>query len=104
VDREIGQIELNVTALVRLSRAAAKGMVERRRGGILNVGSVGSFQPSPFNATYSATKAFVLSFSEAIHEELRSHGVHVTCLCPGFTRTEFQERAGITDTAGLGSV
>src|SRR5439155_3448150 len=101
-DREIGQIELNVNALVRLSHAAARAMVPRHRGGILNVGSVGSFQPGPFNATYSATKAFVLSFSEAIHEELRPHGVHVTCLCPGFTRTEFQERAGITDIASPG--
>ena len=102
VEREVGQIDLNITALVRLSHAAATAMAERRRGGILNVGSVGSFQPGPFNATYSATKAFVLSFSEALHEELKPLGVHVTCLCPGFTRTEFQERAGITDTAGPG--
>jgi short-subunit dehydrogenase len=97
VDREVGMIDLNIAALVRLSHAAAAAMVPRRRGGILNVGSVGSFQPSPYNAVYSATKAFVLSFSEALHEELKPHGVHVTCLCPGFTVTEFQERAGINE-------
>ena len=97
VEREVGMIELNITALVRLSHAAAGAMIERRRGGILNIGSVGSFQPSPYNATYSATKAFVLSFTEAIHEELKPHGVHVTCVCPGFTSTEFQQRAGIDE-------
>src|SRR5437660_734767 len=82
-----------------IGAAFARRLAERRRGGILNIGSVGSFQPSPFNAVYSATKAFVLSFTEAIHEELKPHGVHVTCLCPGFTVTEFQERAGIDETA-----
>jgi short-subunit dehydrogenase len=97
IEREVGMIDLNITALVRLTHAAAGAMVERGRGGILNVGSVGSFQPSPYNAAYSATKAFVLSFSEAIHEEVKPHGVHVTCVCPGFTITEFQERAGIDE-------
>ena len=61
-----------------------------------------AFQPAPFNATYGATKAFVNSFTEALHEELRGTGVRVQALCPGFTRTEFQERAGI-DTSGIPS-
>jgi short-subunit dehydrogenase len=68
-------------------------MAERGRGGILNVSSLASFQPGPSNATYSATKAFVTSFTEAVHEELKGTGVSVTVLCPGFTHTEFQERA-----------
>jgi short-subunit dehydrogenase len=97
VDTEAGQVALNITALVRLTHAAARVMVARGHGGILNVSSLGGFQPAPYNATYSATKAFVTSFTEAVHEELRPTGVHVTALCPGFTRTEFQARAG-TDT------
>ena len=95
---ELGQISLNVVALVRLSHAGLPGMVERRRGGLLNVGSLASFQPGPGMATYAATKAFVLSFTESIREEVRGTGVRVTCLCPGFTRTGFQARAGVRGT------
>jgi short-subunit dehydrogenase len=94
VDGETRQVQLNVLALMRLTHAAAQAMVARGEGGILNVSSIGGFQPAPYNATYSATKAFVTSFTEAVHEELRGSGVRVTALCPGFTRTEFQERAG----------
>jgi hypothetical protein len=93
VDTEIREINLNVVALVRLTHAAAEAMVERGRGGILNVSSVAGYQPGPSNAVYSATKAFVTSFTQAVHEELKSAGVSVTVLCPGFTHTEFQERA-----------
>jgi hypothetical protein len=67
--------------------------VERGHGGILNVASLAGFQPIPTDATYAATKAFVLSFSQALHEELRPCGVAVSVLAPGFTRTEFQARA-----------
>jgi uncharacterized protein len=93
IETELREINLNVMALVRLTHAAAAGMVERGRGRILNVSSLAGFQPGPSNATYGATKAFVTSFTEAVHEELRGTGVHVTALCPGFTHTEFQARA-----------
>ena len=94
VDAETREIDLNVTALVRLSHAAAGGMVERGKGGILNVASLAGFQPTPGDATYCGTKAFVMIFSEALHEEIKKKGVSVSCLCPGFTRTEFQDRGG----------
>jgi short-subunit dehydrogenase len=93
VDTEAREVNLNIVALVRLTHAAAGAMVERGRGGILNVSSLAGFQPGPSNATYSATKAFVTSFTQAVHEELKGTGVSVTALCPGFTHTEFQERA-----------
>jgi short-subunit dehydrogenase len=95
VDAESGQIALNVTALVRLTHAALAAMVPRRRGAVLNVSSAAGFQPAPFSAVYAATKSFVTLFTEAIHEEVLGQGVKVSCLCPGFTRTEFQERAGV---------
>jgi short-subunit dehydrogenase len=93
VDTETREIQLNVLALVRLTHAAARTMAPRGSGGILNVSSLAGFQPGPFNAVYAASKAFVTSFTESVHEELKGSGVHVTALCPGFTRTEFQERA-----------
>jgi hypothetical protein len=96
LDTEIGMIELNVVALVRLTHAALGPMVERGSGAILNVSSLASFQPSPRIATYAATKAFVTSFTQAVHEEVRSSGVRVSAVCPGFTRTEFQQRSGAT--------
>lgn len=100
VDQEEGEIRLNVVAPVRLTRAALPGMMARRRGAIINVSSLGAFQPMPYTATYGATKAYVKSFTEALHEELRDTGVRVQVLCPGFTRTEFQKRAGM-DTSNL---
>ena len=87
-------IDLNVGTLADLCRAVAPGMIERKSGGILNVASTAAFQPGPNMAVYFATKAFVLSFTEAMHEELKPHGIHVTCLCPGPTRTEFGDVAG----------
>ena len=78
-------------------------MVERRRGAIMNMASLGGFAPGPFMATYCATKAFVLSFTESLAAELRGTGVHVLCVCPGFTRTEFQEKVDTFDTASLPS-
>jgi hypothetical protein len=98
-DREEDEIRLNVVALTRLTRAALPGLVRRGHGGVINVSSMAGLQPAPFNATYGATKAFVNSFTEALHEELRGTGVRVMALCPGFTRTEFQQRAGIDTSA-----
>jgi uncharacterized protein len=98
-EREAQEIQLNVVALMRLCHAALPGMVGRGRGGVINVSSLGGYQPTPLNATYGGTKAFVTSFSHALHEELRGTGVNVMVLCPGFTRTEFQERAGVDSSA-----
>ena len=92
--RERQMIDLNVGTLTDLCRAVAPQMIARKRGGILNVASTAAFQPGPKMAIYFATKAFVLSLSEALHEELKPHGVKVSCLCPGPTRTEFGEVAG----------
>jgi short-subunit dehydrogenase len=85
------EIELNVAALTRLSHAALAAMVPRRRGWLLNVSSVAGFQAAPRLAVYAATKAFVTTLTEGLHEEARGTGVHVTALCPGLTRTEFQQ-------------
>jgi hypothetical protein len=92
--RERQMIDLNVGALTNLCRAVAPQMIARKSGAILNVASTAAFQPGPKMAVYFATKAFVLSLTEALHEELKPHGVRVTCLCPGPTRTEFGEVAG----------
>jgi uncharacterized protein len=93
-------IELNVLALTRLAHAVLPGMLGRGHGGILNVSSVAGFFVSPDSAVYSATKAFVTSFSESLHVEVRRAGVHVTALCPGFTRTEFHA-AGEVDASAV---
>jgi len=93
--REREMIDLNCGALTDLCRAVAPQMIERRSGGILNIASTAAFQPGPKMAVYFATKAFVLSLTEALHEELKPHGVKVSALCPGPTRTEFGEVAGM---------
>ncbi len=90
----LGQIELNVTALTQLTRLFLPPMVQRHSGRIMNVASTAAFQPGPLMAVYYATKAYVLSFSEAIANELRHSGVTVTCFCPGATHTGFAKRAG----------
>jgi short-subunit dehydrogenase len=95
LDGETREIAVNVTALVRLTHAALGGMLRRREGAVLNVSSVAGLQATPGNATYGATKAFVASFGEAVYGELAGTGVTLTTVLPGFTRTEFQARAGI---------
>jgi uncharacterized protein len=92
--RERQMIDLNIGTLADLCRAVAPGMIEQKSGGIINVASTAAFQPGPKMAVYFATKAFVLSLTEALHEELKPHGINVTCLCPGPTRTEFGDIAG----------
>ncbi|HUA35323.1 MAG TPA: SDR family oxidoreductase [Candidatus Binataceae bacterium] len=99
MEREIEEIELNVTALVALCRLFAPAMASRKSGTIINVASTAAFQPVPWMATYGATKAFVLSFSEALSSELRESGVTVLALCPGPTRTEFQAVANTAEAA-----
>jgi short-subunit dehydrogenase len=94
VDRELEMIQVNVAALTHLSKLVLPGMIARRRGRILNVASTAAFQPGPIMAVYYATKAYVLSFSEALASECSGTGVTVTALCPGPTRTEFEGRAG----------
>lgn len=98
LEREMEQINLNIGALVALTHLFAADMVAARRGTIINVASTAGFQPVPYMATYGATKAFVQSFSMALHHELAGTGVHVMALCPGATRTEFQEVARNGDT------
>jgi short-subunit dehydrogenase len=98
-DGETAVVDVNIVALHRLAHAAGTAMSAQGHGGILNVSSIAGYGPAPRAATYAATKAFVTSFSEALHAELGPQGVAVSCLCPGLTRTEFQQRAGSrTDT------
>jgi short-subunit dehydrogenase len=95
VDGETDEIAVNVTAVVRLTHAALRAMRPRGRGAVMNMASVAGLQATPGNATYGASKAFVASFGEAVAGELAGTGVTLTTVLPGFTRTEFQERAGI---------
>ncbi|MDQ3898420.1 MAG: SDR family oxidoreductase [Actinomycetota bacterium] len=96
IDYQEEQIRLNVLAPVRLTHAALAGMLPRGAGAVLNVSSIAGLQPMPNVATYAATKAYLSSFTHAVHEEVRRHGVTVTNLLPGFTRTEFHEAADIS--------
>lgn len=97
VGREEQQVQLNVLAVLRLSSVALGGMVERGHGTVLNVASIAAMLPAPGSATYAATKAFVCSFTESLHDELAGTGVTATVSLPGFTRTEFQARADWTE-------
>jgi len=93
-ERERKLIQVNTVALSRLIKLFVPDMIERGYGRVLNIGSTGSFIPSPLNTVYSASKSFVLSLSEAASEELRGTGVTMTAVCPGATRTGLQEKAG----------
>ncbi len=95
-ESQLGMIDLNVRALVELTHIFFPQMLKNRRGGVLNVASTAAFQPGPFMTVYYATKAFVLSFSEALWEEARGTGVKVSALCPGPTESKFHDRAGTT--------
>ena len=93
ISKELDMIQVNITALTELSKYFGKEMVSRKSGQILNVASTAAFQPGPLMAVYYATKAYVLSFSEALANEWEPHGVKVTALCPGATRTGFSDAA-----------
>jgi len=101
-DSDLRMVAVNVVALTDLTKRLLPGMVARGRGRVLNVASTAAFQPGPFMAVYYATKAYVLSLSQALAEETRGTGVTVTCLCPGVTDTEFHGVAG-TDAQPLTS-
>jgi short-subunit dehydrogenase len=90
----LGQIQLNITALTQLTRLFLAPILSRRQGKIMNVASTAAFQPGPLMAVYYATKSYVLSFSEALANELRGSGVTMCCFCPGATNTGFARRAG----------
>jgi len=94
IAKQLEMIDLNIRALTNLTYVVLNDMRLRGEGAILNVASTAAFQPGPKMAVYFATKAYVLSFTEALHEELKPHGIKVSCLCPGPTRTEFGEVAG----------
>ena len=98
LEESLGQIQLNISVLTYLTKLFLGPMLERKSGKILNVASTAGFQPGPLMAVYYATKAYGISFSEALASELRGSGVTVTCLCPGATDTEFQKRAGTEET------
>jgi uncharacterized protein len=96
--RQLDMIQVNVTAVVELTHLFLQGMIARNAGGILNVASTAAFQPGPHMAVYYASKAFVLSFSEAIAEELKRTNITVSALCPGPTESEFRTRAKMDDS------
>lgn len=98
VERQLEMIDVNVAALTSLTALLLPGMLERRRGAILNVASTAAFQPGPNQAVYCATKAYALSFTEALAEEVRGSGVRVCCLAPGATDTGFAAQAGMQGT------
>jgi short-subunit dehydrogenase len=100
--RQMEMIQVNISALTHLTRLFLPSLLARGKGRILNVASTAAFQPGPLMTVYYATKAYVLSFSEALHNEVRDRGVTVTTLCPGPTATEFQERAGMSGTKLFG--
>ncbi|MBN1119575.1 MAG: SDR family oxidoreductase [Anaerolineae bacterium] len=96
--KNLDVMQINVNALTHLTHLFLPAMVERGHGKIVNIGSTGSFAPGPLNSVYCATKAYVLSFTEAVAEELRGTGVTATVICPGATHTEFAGKYGVEDT------
>ena len=98
IQRELEMIQVNIAALTHLTKLFLPAMIKAKSGRILNLASTAAFQPGPLMAVYYATKAYVLSFSEALAEELRNSGVTVTALCPGATRTDFASTAHVSDS------
>ena len=102
LEKQVNMIQLNITALVELTHLFLPGMQQRQSGGIINVASIGGFQPLPYMSVYGATKAFVLSFSEALWAENRDLGVKIFALCPGPTESDFFQTAEFPESAGEG--
>lgn len=102
LDEELKMLDVQIAALLKLTKVVLPKMLERKAGRILNVASVYSFAPVPKQAVYSASKSFILNFSSALQNELKDSGVSVTVLCPGITQTEFRTRAGIADKKDAG--
>ncbi|MDJ0519151.1 MAG: SDR family oxidoreductase [Trichodesmium sp. MO_231.B1] len=100
LEKQINMIQLNITALVELTHLFLPGMQQRKSGGIINVASIGGFQPLPYMSVYGATKAFVLSFSEALWAENQDSGVKILALCPGPTESDFFQRAEFPTSTG----
>lgn len=98
MDGQIDMVQVNVVALTHLTRLFLPGIIERGRGGILNVGSLAGFQPGPNLAVYYATKAYVLSLTEAISEEITNPNIKISCLAPGPVKTEFGEKSALDDS------
>lgn len=98
MSKDLEMMQLNMVTLTELTKLFSRDMVKRKHGKILNVASTGAFSPGPYTAVYYATKAYVLSLSEALNKELREHNVVVSVLCPGATKTNFAKRAGKKDT------
>jgi short-subunit dehydrogenase len=98
LDEEVRMMQVNMVSLTDLTKRLLPYMIQKKEGRIMNVASAGGFVPGPFFAVYYATKAYVISFSEALNEELRGTGITVTALCPGATETGFQKRAQVEDT------
>ncbi len=103
LEKQVNMIQLNITALVELTHLFLPGMQQRKSGGIINVASIAGFQPLAYMSVYSATKAFVLSFSEALWAENRDSGVKILALCPGPTESDFFQRAEFPQSAAGGS-
>lgn len=100
MERDLEILQLNIVSLTEMTKLFSREMVKRNKGRILNVASTGAFAPGPFTAVYYATKAYVLSFSEALYKELQPYKISVTTLCPGATRTNFSKNAGKKDVPG----
>ena len=98
LSKELDMIQVHIKALTALTKLLLPGMIERKYGRILNIGSTGSYMPCPCDTVYAATKSYVLSFSNGLYQELKGTGVTVTCLCPGATKTLFADKADINDT------
>lgn len=96
-EKVLEEVRIDVEVLVELTSRCLPGMVRQGRGAVVNISSLGAYSPCAYMATYVAAKAFVLSLTESIAEELRGTGVHALCVCPGFTRTEFQKRANVSE-------